>query len=68
MTSFADFSGAWVLDTELSDPVDELLTMQGVGWMKRKMASAAQSLVTLTIQMDENVRCKSEASINGIPN
>jgi len=50
-TEYADFNGKWELDAALSDPPDEMLSMQGVGWLRRKMASAAQSLVATTVDM-----------------
>jgi len=33
----AQFNGTWVLNQAKSDSTDELLTAQGVGWIKRKV-------------------------------
>jgi len=33
----AQFNGTWALNQAKSDSTDELLTAQGVGWIKRKV-------------------------------
>ena len=52
---YADFSGTWELDTELSDSPETLLTMQGVSWMRRKMAKKAESFAKMQIEMTDSV-------------
>lgn len=36
-TKMAQFNGTWALNQAKSDSTDELLTAQGVGWIKRKV-------------------------------
>jgi hypothetical protein len=40
-----DLSGVWVLNKTLSDDTDEILRLQGVGWLKRR----AIALATITL-------------------
>ncbi|KAI0051652.1 hypothetical protein FA95DRAFT_1602421 [Auriscalpium vulgare] len=44
-----DLSATFVMNKSLSDPTDEILRLQGVGWMKRK----AIGLATLTLYVKQ---------------
>jgi hypothetical protein len=46
--STADLSGTYTLNSKLSDPMDAVLKMQGVGWLVRQ--AAAYSTVTCTMK------------------
>ena len=74
----AEFQGSWSLDKSLSSPANELqafLASLGVGWLKRKAASAAH--MKKTIEVDgtkwiENTKATiltktSTLSLDGIP-
>jgi hypothetical protein len=44
----SDLSGTYTLNNKLSDPMDAVLKMQGVGWLVRQ--AAAYSTVTATMK------------------
>ncbi|KAG9237208.1 hypothetical protein BJ875DRAFT_481531 [Amylocarpus encephaloides] len=44
-----DLTGDWVMNKTLSDDVDAVLTLQGIGWFKRK----AISLATVTLHVNQ---------------
>ncbi|VDB85814.1 unnamed protein product [Peniophora sp. CBMAI 1063] len=43
-----DLTGKWVMNKVLSDSTDDVLTLQGVGWLKRKVI--ANATVTLHVK------------------
>ncbi|KZV68705.1 hypothetical protein PENSPDRAFT_652992 [Peniophora sp. CONT] len=43
-----DLTGKWLMNKSLSDSTDDVLSLQGVGWMKRKIIAAAT--VTLHVK------------------
>ncbi|OBT50335.1 hypothetical protein VE04_08932 [Pseudogymnoascus sp. 24MN13] len=49
--TIANLNGQWVLNKTLSDPTEPVLTLQGVGWLKRK----AIGLAAITLALTEKV-------------
>ncbi|KFY71285.1 hypothetical protein V499_08503 [Pseudogymnoascus sp. VKM F-103] len=49
--TIANLNGQWVLNKTLSDATEPVLTLQGVGWLKRK----AIGLATITLSITEKV-------------
>ncbi|MFT5682727.1 MAG: hypothetical protein ACI8RZ_003651 [Myxococcota bacterium] len=44
-----DLNGTWSLSSSASDPVEQLLEAQGVGWMERKAAASMSVTQTITL-------------------
>ncbi|KFY14007.1 hypothetical protein V492_02919 [Pseudogymnoascus sp. VKM F-4246] len=49
--TIANLNGQWILNKTLSDPTEPVLTLQGVGWLKRK----AIGIATITLAITEKV-------------
>ncbi|OBT74916.1 hypothetical protein VF21_06038 [Pseudogymnoascus sp. 05NY08] len=49
--TIANLNGQWVLNKSLSDETEPVLSLQGVGWLKRK----AIGLATITLSISEKV-------------
>ncbi|KII93794.1 hypothetical protein PLICRDRAFT_405412 [Plicaturopsis crispa FD-325 SS-3] len=49
-----DFSGKWFMNKTLGDSTDEILTQQGVGWLKRKAISMGSLTLAIKHYKDEN--------------
>ncbi|RPA81351.1 hypothetical protein BJ508DRAFT_361927 [Ascobolus immersus RN42] len=61
-TTTKDLSGTWVMNKTLSDSVDEILSLQGVGWILRKTITSAT--VTLTAKHITNAEGVEEINID----
>jgi len=47
-----DFSGSWVLDDSLSQPMDPIFALQDLSWAVRKAAASFDSKATITQSAD----------------
>ena len=48
-----DYSGKWVMNKALSDDTDQLLSLQGVGWVIRKAIGMATLTIKITHYKDD---------------
>jgi len=48
-----NISGKWVLDTNKSESPDGILTLQGMGWAKRKIAGSVSVSLEITQEADK---------------
>lgn len=55
--STADLSGTYTLNGKLSDPMDAVLKMQGVGWLVRQAASYSTVTVTMKQYVKDGAVC-----------
>eukprot|EP01123_Difflugia_compressa_P011446 TRINITY_DN4564_c0_g1_i1.p1 TRINITY_DN4564_c0_g1~~TRINITY_DN4564_c0_g1_i1.p1 ORF type:complete len:145 (+),score=35.51 TRINITY_DN4564_c0_g1_i1:27-461(+) len=58
-------NGTWELDLKASEPIDEILEAQGVGWAKRKVISGLAITETITITPN-NVTINKQTSVKNV--
>ncbi|EPS33669.1 hypothetical protein POX_a01335 [Penicillium oxalicum] len=53
-TTIKCLNGSWVMDRSLSDPTDPILSLQGMGWMMRKVLGMATVTLSVKEYTDES--------------
>eukprot|EP01083_Nonionella_stella_P135154 411088_1 len=63
-TKYADFSGKWELVT--TDNMDEFLTAQGVGFVKRKLAAKGSMTMTIVQETDKILKINAASTLKTV--